>query len=150
MVPQLTDQVLDDLAECAAALTSAGEHLRRAIATARDSDSVPPAARRHVRDEELTVSALWNRLGPDNRSLLYTLADEYEPGDTFTLEDAASSLGISKGSVRARLMNIGRSMKSLGGMAPDLWNVSWDEDARMNQYDWWPGAHRAVLRMAEG
>ena len=82
--------------------------------------------------------------------MLYDLAEEFEPGDQFTIEEAAKVLGVTKGSVRARMMNIGRSMKSLGAWAPQLWDVFWDDDARMNQYDWNPVDHRAILRAVQG
>lgn len=150
-------KVLEDLAAFGAALEKAGQHLQRAVGAMAEAqqaskppqpDRVPPG--RSVPVEEQCVRALWGRLGPANRQFLYQLAVEYEPGDAFTIEDAANATGEGKGSVRARLMNLGRSVKSLGGLAPDLWDVSWDESARVNYYEWLPADHRAVLRVVEG
>jgi hypothetical protein len=44
-------------------------------------------------------------------------------------------------------MNLGRSLKSLGPSAPDLWDSTWDEEARANIYDWHYDAHVAIRRM---
>jgi hypothetical protein len=98
--------------------------------------------------QEHEVALLFNRLGPDNREFLWRIADEFRPGDVFTLEEVATALQIPKGSVRARLMNIGRSLKSLGRHAPYLWDVSWDDGE--NSYEWDFDAHRAILRGVEG
>lgn len=98
--------------------------------------------------QEHEVELLWGRLGKDNRYFLYNLADQFRPGDSFTIEEVAKLMKTTKGSVRARLMNIGRSMKSLGRNAPYLWDVNWEEGE--NVYDWDFDSHRAILRMVEG
>ena len=101
-------------------------------------------------DAEYEVAALFERLGPGNKRLLYNLAETFEPDDEFTLDEAAAALEIAKGEVKARLMNIGRSLRSLGRRGPDLWDVTWDDEARVNIYQWDPRTHRAVLRVVRG
>jgi hypothetical protein len=73
------------------------------------------------------------------------VAQDFKPGEQFSLEEMARSAGISKESARARLMNIGRSLKSLGPQAPFLWEVTWDESE--NTYEWDHDAHRALMKL---
>jgi hypothetical protein len=101
-------------------------------------------------DQEREVRLLWNRIGPDNKKFLYDIATEFRPGDRFTLEEVAATLGMGKGSARARLMNLGRTMKSLAADAPVLWDVQWDSYDGENSYEWDFDAHRAILRVVEG
>ena len=101
-------------------------------------------------EQEREVLLLWNRIGPDNKKFLYDIATEFRPGDSFTLEEVAAKLGMTKGSARARLMNLGRTMKSLAGDAPVLWDVQWDSYDGENSYDWDFDAHRAILKVVEG
>jgi hypothetical protein len=74
----------------------------------------------------------------------------YPPGETFTLEDLANDFKTEKAAVRARLMNLGRSLKSLGPAGPELWDVFWDDDARANVYEFDADAWRAIRAMKEG
>jgi hypothetical protein len=141
-----------ELARLGTSLRLLGSSLERVASAAHEALAADDtsAAQRIVPTEEEAMRALWARLGPENRNLLAGLATTYEVGETFTIEDAATSLGMSKGSLRARFMNIGRSLTSLGAMGPDLWDVDWDPDARMNIYDWNPATHRALIRIVEG
>ncbi len=68
---------------------------------------------------------LWERLGSVNRTFLLYCADELGTRE-FTIEDMADAAGESEATVRARLRNIGRSLKSLGPNAPTLWETDWD------------------------
>lgn len=142
---------LSELANLGSALEAMGASLQRTAAAAAEAcaEQVSPAER-VMPDEEYAVRLLWTRLGSENRKLLYQTAKDFEPGDTFTLEELARGLSVSKGSIRARMMNLGRSMKALGGRAPDLWDVDWDGDAGVNLYEWRPASHRAILRIVEG
>jgi hypothetical protein len=97
---------------------------------------------------ERRVELLWKRLGIDNRVFLSFLAGAYPPGKEFTLSEAADTLNLAKGTIRARLMNIGRSQKSLGPDAPQLWQSTWDEEGDENTYEWNPQEHQAVVRLA--
>ena len=95
--------------------------------------------------EEHGVWLLMRRLGKENQGFLWAVAQDFRPGGSFSLDDMASAAGISKSSAHARLMNIGRSMKSLGPQAPRLWDVSWEETE--NSYEWDFDAHRALLKL---
>jgi DNA-directed RNA polymerase specialized sigma24 family protein len=98
-------------------------------------------------DEDSTdprVALLWNRLGPENRNMLLSLAQAFGPNETFTLEDAAAALQTTKGSLRARIMNIGRSLKSLGAPGA-LWRRTWDDEARANRYVWDNDVHEWLI-----
>jgi hypothetical protein len=101
-------------------------------------------------DQEREVRLLWGRIGPDNKRFLYDIAREFRPGDVFTLEEVADQLGISKGSARARMMNLGRTVKALAGDAPVLWDVQWDSEDGENSYEWDFDTHRAILKVVEG
>jgi hypothetical protein len=99
--------------------------------------------------EEREVRLLLERLGKPNRHVLYQAAASFPPGDSFTLEDLSGELGEPVGSLRARLMNLGRTTKSLGSHAPDLFDVTWDDESRVNVYDWNPDAWRALMNTIE-
>lgn len=71
------------------------------------------------------LDLLWERLGSANRTFLLYCADELGTRE-FTIEDMADAAGESEATVRARLRNIGRSLKSLGPNAPTLWETDWD------------------------
>src|SRR4051794_5157640 len=75
--------------------------------------------------EAREVEALWKRLGPGTRELLVVCAQSFEPGVRFTLDEMADAAGTATGSVKARLMNIGRSLKSLGTDFTVLWDSEW-------------------------
>jgi hypothetical protein len=97
------------------------------------------------------VERLWLRLGIDNQKFLYELAVDFSPDDPpFALSDAAARLDMSATSARARLMNIGRSVRAMGAAAPHLWIVERDTKTRRNTYTWDPQAHGTVLRIVEG
>ena len=122
----------------------------REVAEAALAAQTVDVTERIPEDAEYEVGALFERLGPGNKGLLYNLAEAFEPDEDFTLEDAAAALGVPKGEVKARLMNIGRSLRSLGRRGPELWDVTWDDEARVNTYQWDPRTHRAILRMVRG
>jgi hypothetical protein len=122
----------------------------REVAEAAMAAQAVDVRERTPEDAEYEVAALFERLGPGNKGPLYNLAEAFEPDDEFTLEEAAAALRVPKGEVKARLMNIGRSLRSLGRSGPDLWDVTWDDEARVNTYQWDPRTHRAILRMVRG
>jgi len=94
------------------------------------------------------IEALWNRLGAGNRHLLIACARAYEPGEDFTLEQMADAAGAAPGSVKARLMNIGRSLKSMGNDFTVLWDSEW---RLINMtYSWRPVPHRIIISKATG
>lgn len=121
-------------------LATEGQKARRGRVAA-DDDEIP---------QLVEVGRFWSRLGPANRDFLYQAAKAFPPGDVFSLDDLAKELGTTKGSVKARLMNFGRSMRSLGPAAPMLWDVDWDESAGENIYDFDTDAHRAILGIVDG
>ena len=147
MNPFESPEFLKRFASLGSTFEELGASMRAVAEAAMAAQAVPE---RIPEDAEYQVAALFGRLGPGNKALLYDLADAFEPGDDFTLEEAADALKLSKGQVRARLMNIGRSLRSLGSRGPELWGVTWDHDARMNIYSWEPAPHRAILRMVRG
>jgi hypothetical protein len=150
VAPLDSSRVLNELANVGVALEALGGSIRRAASAALEASATQDLRDRVLPPEEYAVRLLWERLGPKNREFLYAAATNFEPGDSFTLDDVAGALSIEKGAVRARMMNLGRSLKALRGQAPDLWDVDWDDEARMNQYTWLSPAHRAVLRIVEG
>src|SRR5688572_22399336 len=88
-----------------------------AMAEGERQPSKAPTARtgRVALPQGREVALLWKRLGAGNREFLGNLAVEYKPGETFTLGDVARDLRIKRGSARARMANIGRSLNALGG-----------------------------------
>jgi hypothetical protein len=144
-----TPDSLAALDEVGQSFEQLGSSLRKLAAVGHEQARKAEAPRADV-PAETDVRRLWARLGPANREFLFDAAVAFEPGDSFTLDELAHELRTTKGSVRARLMNLGRSLKSLGPAAPDLWDVTWDEEGRENIYDWRYDAHVAIRRMGEG
>jgi hypothetical protein len=92
------------------------------------------------------VERLWERLGKGNRHLLIACARKYTPGESFTLEQMAEAADAAPGSVKARLMNIGRSLKSMGNDFTVLWDSEW---ALINMtYSWRAVAHSVIVNKA--
>src|SRR4051812_43540294 len=116
-----------------AGLQLVGTSLRE-IAGLAQSDYVAPGAAASGNPQQRGVGLLMRRLGSKNQNFLWQVAQDYQPGEAFSLEDMAGAAGISKDSARARLMNIGRSLKSLGPDAPTLWEVEWGDGG--NSYEW--------------
>ena len=58
----------------------------------------------------------------------------------------AEALGSSGGTVKARLMNIGRSLKSMGNDFSVLWDSEWG--AFHMTYSWREDAHRVIREKA--
>jgi hypothetical protein len=142
---------LDAVEQVGSSLEELGKGLRRlAHVGRRQLRTKETSASRAVIPEMDEVWRLWARLGPANQGFLYRAAEEFRPGEAFSLDDLADTLGMTKGTARARMMNIGRSLKSLGPRGPHLWHVDWDHEARENSYEWDFDAHRAVLRIVEG
>lgn len=101
--------------------------------------------------EAADVERLWDRLGLDNQKFLYELANDFPPGgQPFELDDVAQALGMTRMSARARIMNIGRSLKAMGAGAPGLWATRANPKTRRRAYTWNAEAHRAILRIVEG
>jgi hypothetical protein len=152
MNPLESPTVLNELAGLGKTLRALGTRIERLAAAAQDAIAAqdsPPSVRL-MPPEEHEVRALWKRLGPGNREMLYELARNFDPSESFTLEDAADALGTKARSLRGRFMNLGRSITALGSAAPHLWDADWDPDERANSYTWDTDAHRAVLRVVEG
>jgi hypothetical protein len=91
------------------------------------------------------LDLLWKRLGGPNRRFLFECANELGTRE-FTIEDMAEASGESEATVRARLRNLGRSLKSLGANAPLLWDSDWDGEQMV--YTWDPETREALLAKA--
>lgn len=91
---------------------------------------------------------LWKRLGAPNRAFLIAVANAFPSDQDFSLAEMATAAGTNKESVRARLMNIGRSIKSLGTDPQALWTITWQDEE--NSYRWDPAAREAILKLGEG
>jgi hypothetical protein len=97
--------------------------------------------------DEREVEELWKRLGAGNRELLVVCAARYQPGEQFTLDDMAEAVGASAGTVKARLMNVGRSLRAMGNDFTVLWDAEWN---LINMtYSWRPAAHRIIREKAK-
>jgi hypothetical protein len=140
------------LDEVGAAFEQAGRSLRRVVALAKRAQRTERAGGTDLSGipQHVEVAQLMGRLGSANQKLLVEVALNFDPTDTFTIEDMAELLKTTKESIRARLMNIGRSMRALGPLAPDLWSSDWDSEEGANVYQWDYDAHRALMRMIEG
>jgi hypothetical protein len=140
-------QALDEIA---AGLGAMERGVRRLAAVLRSD--VERAAVSSPHSSELTldeqeVVGLWDRLGEDNRAFLVSLAREFPPPATFNVTAASERLGIAAGTYRARLMNIGRSLKSLGNDFTVLWDSDWDHWEM--KYRWRSSANAMILELAK-
>jgi hypothetical protein len=129
---------LRDLAAALEALASAEP--TPGTSTASDARVVPVDA-----DVARLARLLYNRLGEGNRDFVRAFALEFEPGEAFYLEDIARAAKVAPATARARLMNIGRSLKALGGRDL-LWETDWMEDEGLMTYEWTYEGHKAVMQ----
>jgi len=111
-------------------------------------DQMPDETTRAAHDaHQAMIIALWNRLGEGNQAMLAQLADAFNPSEPFTLATALDVTDETEiASLRGRLMNIGRSLKSLGFDSSILWEITWADDA--NEYRWTPEAHSTIKTIA--
>lgn len=123
---------LDDVA------LSLGPAPRELRAGAGESGLVDPGVARVARN-------LHGRLGEANRAFIRAFAIEFEPGEDFWLEDIAQAAKVDKKTARARLMNIGRSLKALGARDV-LWETTWNPDDGATSYVWTYEGHKAVMQ----
>jgi hypothetical protein len=94
----------------------------------------PPSGTEHKSGAQKRLDLLWERLGPGTRKFLLHCADELGTRE-FSVEDMSDAAGESEGAVRARLRNLGRSLKSLGPNAPTLWESYWDDEQMVYTFD---------------
>ena len=99
--------------------------------------------------DQREVERLFGRLGKGNKQFLHELALAFSPATPFTLEDASERLGASTGTLRARLMNVGRSLKSMGNDFTLLWDTEWTLSGE-NRYTWRDDSHAHLLRLTAG
>jgi hypothetical protein len=140
------------VANVGAALKELGTRLEEVTAVAERSmfaEQEQASGQPNSLPQEREVALLWNRLGRGNRKFLAETAEEFGPGDQFTLPELARRLQADTASLRARLMNLGRSTRSLGHDAPRLLKKDWDDAVGQNIYEWDFDAHRAIQKMAQ-
>lgn len=89
---------------------------------------------------------LSRRLGIDNQEFLLLSAQSFAPGAEFTLAQLAEAADTTTGKARARLMNVGRSLKAIGGRNV-LWRTRWDEKTGLTTYHWTAEGREAVLQV---
>ncbi len=129
------------------ALVDLGQGLRQlAAASVTGSEDTDTPNDVSMSLDALEAEKLWGRLGPGNRDFLSVCAARFEPGERFTLEEMAEAVGASTGTVKARLMNIGRSLKAMGNDFTVLWDTDWGLISMT--YSWRPDAHRVIRSKA--
>jgi hypothetical protein len=109
----------------------------------RDSDNGESNTRTAKADR--VARLLSRRLGEQNAELIRLSAEAFEPGEVFSLTDLAATAGVTTRTARARLMNVGRSLKSLDGRGV-LWTGQWDDEEGQMAYSWTSEGREAVLR----
>lgn len=142
----LTPEQAAALDDIGSALVDLGEGVRRFAGAQMVGDGAEVGSTDARSLDALDVEALWKRLGAGNRNLLVACARSFEPGEKFTLEEMAKAVDAATGSVKARLMNIGRSLKSMGNDFTVLWDSEW---GLINMtYAWRPVAHGIIFGKA--
>jgi hypothetical protein len=104
-----------------------------------------PTHRKTRREVRTGIDRLWERLGGANRQFLTTSAEAFADGQEFNLEQLAELTGESLPSTRARIRNLGRSIKSLGDEAPKLFEQEWNESEGRMFYVMDPGTRQEIL-----
>jgi hypothetical protein len=130
------------LGDIGGALVDLGEGVRRFAATFNAPEPDSPV----VNLDASEVETLWKRLGSGNRYFLIACARAFKPGEPFTLEQMAEAADAAPGSVKARLMNIGRSLKAMGNDFTVLWDSEWG--MLEMRYLWRPVAHSVIIGKA--
>jgi hypothetical protein len=146
-MPEMSNELIEAIEATAVGFAAVGAGLERVAAALRAPQlEVGPAEERSETASAFRVARqLSRRLGIENQDLLLRSAEAFPPGVEFSLADLAEAAGITPGSARARLMNIGRSLKAIGGRNV-LWRARRDEKTEQTIYHWTSEGRAAVLQ----